>query len=296
MRVSIVGYGAVSEIHAQQLRSRGDVQLTAICGPSFEKAAAFAEVHGFERAVTRLEDALDSCDALIVTSPSPCHFEQGKAALQRGVPVLIELPACSSVQEAENLGSLSGESGAVVQCAHTSRYLTPYLRLGWWIEEGRLGVIRQIHYFRCIPPRVRNWTDDAMRHHAAHPLDLFLHWFGEVKPAGFARFPEDSAPQDVVLVGHAGETILTIAVSYTARIPEVRMTVIGDRHTVATDGFSYIESDCAEISWQGDGQEVYERAIRDQDRAFLNCCRAGTGGIPWSETSRLITSIEGFRN
>jgi 2-hydroxy-4-carboxymuconate semialdehyde hemiacetal dehydrogenase len=289
IRVAIAGYGAVAAIHARRLEL--PAQATAVFGPNKEKAERFAAAHGIPNAVTSWEAALESADAAIICSPSPCHYEQARAALEAGLHVLVELPACDGLAEARKLHALALKLGLRLHCAHTSRHLAPYARLGLWLSEGVLGAIEQVYYLRSIPPRKRSWTDDALLHHAGHPLDLFLNWFGALRPLSCAAHPQARQAQNLAVLGEleSGAPV-TVAISYTARVPEVRMTLAGSSHTVLTDGFSYIRSDLADLCWEGDGEDTYERAIQEQDRAFL----AGAG-VPWDETVRLAALIDDFR-
>lgn len=284
--VAILGYGAVASIHARRLRRSGAADLVAVFGPREDKARRFADAHGIPNAATTLEQAFAAADAAIICSPSPRHYEQAHAALEAGLRVLVELPPCETLAEAESLRSLGG-----VACAHTSRYLEPFVRIGAWIREGTLGRIEQIHYLRSIPPRQRSWQDDALLHHAEHPLDLLLHWFGSVRPLGCAALPERRGAQNLaVLAALENGAPVSMAISYTARIPEARLTIAGSSHTVITDGFSYIRSDCADLEWKGNGEETYERAIEEQDGAFLR-----GSGVQWEETVRVTALVEEFR-
>lgn len=293
MRVALIGYGAVAAVHAGGLS--GSTELVTICGPDEQKAKAFARLHNIPHADTELRNALDRSDAAIICSPSPLHFSQGMETLKCGINVLIELPACASIPEAEVLSALAVSNRLVLQCAHTSRYLEPYRRIAPWIQSGALGEIRHVHYIRCILPRVRSWADDALLHHAQHPLDLFLHWFGAVEPLGCAANPSIPGAQDMSLLGSVyGKVPVTISISYSSRLPELKMTIIGSKHTIATDGFTYIASDDCSIRWQGDEQKTYESAIQEQDIGFLNACRNGDSGIPWSETMKLTSCMREF--
>ena len=294
MRLTLAGYGAVAAIHARRLRARG-VEMHAVYGPSLPKAHDFAAAHGFPIAVCDFEPALEGADAVIVCSPSAAHYGQAMAAVSRSVATLVELPACGSLEECTALSAAARASGAILQCAHSSHYLFPYRLIGSWIAAGSLGGIRGIYYTRTVPSRGRSWSDDALLHHAAHPLDLFLHWFGALRPLGCAAAPAVPGPQDVAMVAALpGGSPASIAVSYTARLASVRMTVCGADHTVVTDGFSRIESDAPEFQWSGDERETYEQAIEDQDLAFLDACRTGCGGVSWEVTMRLQQYLEAF--
>ncbi len=266
MRVAIVGYGAVAGVHMRGLRHSRTAEVVSVSGPNPEKARRFADLHGIPSVAS-----IAPADVAIICSPSPWHCEQARAALEAGLHVLVELPACETPDQARQLGRLASERGLMLACAHTSRYLGPYERLEGWIREGRLGAIEQVHYLRVIPPRQRSWTDDALLHHAEHPLDLFLKWFGSLRALACAALPSAVGAQNLALIAELpGGAPVSVAISYTARIAEVRMTVAGSEHTVITDGFSFIRSDAAELCWQGDGEETYECAVEAQDAAFLD--------------------------
>jgi 2-hydroxy-4-carboxymuconate semialdehyde hemiacetal dehydrogenase len=293
MRVALIGYGAVAAIHARALSK--SAEFVAVCGPDEKKAEAFARLHDIPHADTQLERALARSEAAIITSPTPLHFHQAVDTLKSGVNVLIELPACASPLEAETLSALAISNQLELQCAHTSRYLEPYRRMEPWIQSGALGEIRHVHYIRSMTPRQRSWVDDALLHHAQHPLDLFLHWFGSVQPLGCAAHPGVPGAQDLSLLASIYDKVpVTISISYSSRLPELKMTIIGTEHTIATDGFTYIASDEPGFRWQGDEQRVYETAIEEQDMAFLNACYSGNGGIPWTETMNLTRCVQAF--
>ncbi len=296
MRVAIIGCGAVASTHAARLRSAG-IRIVAVCGSTFEKAQSFAAAYDIESAAPDLDAALDGAEAAIIASPSPYHYEQALRAVERGAHVLVELPPCASLEEAERLARAAARANVVLECSHTSRWLEPYRRLGSWIREGRIGDLRQVHYIRCLQRSPRSWTDHALLHHAAHPLDLFLDWFANLEPLACAASPCNAPPQDVSLLARLrNRAPMTIAISYSARQSQTRMTLIGDAHTVITDGFSFIESDDSALAWRGNATAIYEQAIGDQDLAFLNGCESGSGGVPWSETLRMMQYMESFQD
>ena len=73
------------------------------------------------------------------------------------------------------------------------------------------------------------------------------------------------------------------------------MVVVGVKHTLETDGFSYVRSDLAEINFSGDEHDVYEGAIAAQDRHFLEACRGNDTYIPWTQTEDLMRMIQRFQ-
>jgi predicted dehydrogenase len=133
-------------------------------------------------------------------------------------------------------------------------------------------------------------VDDAVLHHAAHHVDLLLDWFGSLAEVACVTHPSAHRAQDGELSGRLDNGApVNISVSYTSRIRETRLTIVGSDHTISTDGFSFIESDHAAFQWRGDEQESYEAAVAAQDRAFLEA-----GGVRWEDTMRLAQCLDRF--
>ncbi len=296
IKVAIIGCGAVGSIHAANLTRNRDVELTAVYSPNPEKASAFAEVHGIQRIGRSVADAVAEADVAIVCSPSELHFQQTRECLEAGVHTLVELPPCAQVSEAEELGDLARKEGRRLGCAHTARYLLPYAIIHDNLQEGVIGEIREVNYVRHHNLRVRSWTDNALLHHAAHPIDLLIDWCGGLAPIAGVALPSATAAQTVSILGklpNGGPTAITV--TYASRLPHTRMLIVGEEHTVETDGFSYLRSDLAELQFQGIEQAVYEQAVRDQDTAFLGACQGKNGFVDWVETVKLVRTVNQFQ-
>jgi predicted dehydrogenase len=296
IRVAMIGYGAVASIHAAQLASRPDVKLTAVYGSDPERARCFAGRFGAHIVASTVEEAVSAADAAIVCSPSSLHFEQAQACLRAGRHTLVELPPCGEVREAEELGRIACQQNVLLGCAHTSRYLAPYVRIRAALQSGLLGDIQEISYIRYPQLQPRSWTDNALVHHAAHVIDLVMHWCGGLEPLACIAFPHASSAQSVSLVATLpGGKSLTAAISYGAKLPVSRMVVVGAKHTMETDGFGYLRSDLEEMQFTADDRDVYEQAIAAQDLHFLEACRGNGTYIPWVETEDLVQMIQRFQ-
>lgn len=291
--VGIVGYGSVAAVHARRLSRLPEARLLAVCGPDLDRARRFAGTHQIPHATRELDTLLELVEAVVIASPSPVHSEQTRCCLQAGRHTLVELPPCRDSQEARELKRAAGDR--VLGCAHTSRFLAPYRKVRAWIREGRLGEIEQVNYLRVLEPRRRSWQDNAFFHHAAHPVDLLLEWFGEIHPQACLLRPSLAEAREAALLACLpGQVPALVSVSYHGAYPVSRMLVVGRCHSVETDGFSWLRSDLPELDWQGDPQQEYEEAIAQQDRAFLQACLGGEEGVGWEETERLLRTLEGF--
>jgi len=296
IRVAMIGYGAVGSIHAAKLKKEPDVQWVSVYGPKREKASSFAATHGIQRACDSIAEAVSGADAAMICSPSPAHFEQARECLEHGVHTLVEMPPCENAAEAAELGSLARRYGVKLGCAHTSRFVAPFARVKKSIESGVLGEILEINYARYHKLRERSWTDNALLHHAAHPIDLLFYWCGGIEPKGCVALPDVRLPRTVSVLGKlpSGGAV-TITVSYASRIHHIRMMIVGEKHTIETDGFSYANSDLQELEFRGDEKETYEEAIHLQDIEFIRACQGNGNFVSWDETVKVLQAIDGFR-
>jgi 2-hydroxy-4-carboxymuconate semialdehyde hemiacetal dehydrogenase len=292
----MVGHGGVGAIHAARLRGEPDVELVTVFGVEREPAKQFASANAIPHVSETLAEAVSLAEAAIICSPSPVHFEQARECLSGGVHTLVEMPPCETTQEAEELAELARTQEVRLSCAHTSRYLVPYSRIEASLRANELGAIQEVHYVRHHRLRERAWTDDALLHHAAHPIDLLIHWFGGLVPLACVAVPQVRNAQTVALLGKLPNGApATVSVTYASRLPHVRMHIVGDRHTLETDGFSYIRSDLDSLQFNGEEQALYEKAVHDQDLDFLRSCRGERGGVAWQEAMRLIKTVNRFQ-
>lgn len=295
MRVAMIGCGAVASVHAASMARQSDVELAAVCSPEREEAARFAARFGVPKVVTSLKEAIAVANVAIICSPSAAHFEQAKECLYAGCHVLSELPPCNDLIEAEELGAIAQRKGALLGCAHTSRYLEPYARIQTALSAGRIGEIQEVSYVRYPRLRPRAWADNALMHHAAHPIDLVLRWCGVLHPVACSAFPNTSSAQSVsVLATLPSGRPFAATISYGARMSIGKMVVVGTMHTVETDGFTFLHSDLEDLHFLGDEREVYERAIMTQDMEFIGACQGKNLYISWAETEELMRTIHRF--
>jgi predicted dehydrogenase len=296
MKIAMIGAGAVASIHAAGLRNIPGVELISVYHPDPDKASRFASIHGIRDVSSSMDQAIASAAVAIICSPSGQHFEQARECLVAGVHTLIELPPCVDASQAQVLGELATKRGITVGCAHTSRYLLPYARIKAGLRNGLIGEVLEVSYVRHHQLSARSWTDNALLHHAAHPIDLLIDWCGGLRAVGCIARPHSSVAQAVSILGqlpNGGPA--SIVISYASHLQQTRMLVVGTQHTVETDGFSYIHSDLPELRMQAVEQEVYEQAVCNQDMEFLGACQGTCGYVGWTETVKLVRAVSQFR-
>jgi predicted dinucleotide-utilizing enzyme len=93
-RIGVIGAGWwVTENHLPILEKREDVELVAICRRNRTELERVKERFGFKLATDDYGELLDApLDGVMVTSPHHLHFEHARAALKKGLHVLVEKP------------------------------------------------------------------------------------------------------------------------------------------------------------------------------------------------------------
>jgi predicted dehydrogenase len=144
LRVGVVGVGSLGFHHARLLRTLPGV---ALIGVHDRRPARLAEV-STELELAPFEDMdalLERCEACVIAVPTEAHERVARAALGRGVHVLIEKPIASSLAEADRILDAAEATGALVQIGHIERFngalraCEPYLEAPLFVESHRLA-------------------------------------------------------------------------------------------------------------------------------------------------------------
>lgn len=108
MRIGVLGQGSIGRRHAHNLRSLGHEVLTHD-----------PELGGD---VGSEEDLLAGADAVVIASPTSEHARQARAAVQAGVPSLVEKPLAENAADAEGVAALAIEREVVLGVAMNLRF------------------------------------------------------------------------------------------------------------------------------------------------------------------------------
>ena len=119
LRFLLSGPGLIGKQHARLIMSHPDCSLAAIVAPRSLKNETFAREHraGF---FSDLDEALrcEHFDAVIISSPNPCHYDQAVACIENGIPVLVEKPITDRLDHAQRLVELAEGAKVPVLVGH----------------------------------------------------------------------------------------------------------------------------------------------------------------------------------
>lgn len=138
-RIAIIGAGVIGKRHLAAIDACPDIDLAAICDP-FPAAQDLADARGvaWHRDVGAML-AEETPDGVVVATPTEHHLDPALAALHAGVHVLVEKPITATLEEADRLVTLSGETGRHVLVGHHRRYYACVHEAREIVRNGGLG-------------------------------------------------------------------------------------------------------------------------------------------------------------
>jgi len=168
--------------HLRILASRPDVRLAAVADPipaALDAATADTDAQGFAEPLAMLAEV--DLDAVVIAAPTTAHYPLVLAAIERGVPVLVEKPLAATPDEAMEILRAARARGVPVQVGHVERFNPAVIELGRLLDGGWLSTVYAIASRRAgpFPARIRDVgvTVDL----ATHDVDI-LSWIAAERP------------------------------------------------------------------------------------------------------------------
>ncbi len=158
-------------------------ELIACCDMQENLAKRNARVFGFERSYTNHLEMIEKEDLDCVIAVMRPKDQPGVAidCLNAGLPVLVEKPPTTNLQDAYAIKHACDRSGKSVMVAFMKRFSEPYLQAKAMIEDAGFGPLTsyeaRYNYSRYASPD----TYDFLNAFSCHHLDLARFFMGEVE-------------------------------------------------------------------------------------------------------------------
>ena len=147
--------------HARVLGGLHEFELVAVVDPDAPRGEAVAALAGGEYAPT-VEALPDDIAAVVLAAPTPLHEAMGVALLDRGIDLLVEKPAASTVEGVQRLSDAAHSTGRILMVGHIERFNPAYLGLARFLDDPI-----HLEFTRVGPFSPRVGTDVV--------LDLMIH-------------------------------------------------------------------------------------------------------------------------
>lgn len=184
MRYAVIGSGNMGQEHIRNLQLLPGAAVVALADPDAgmrERAAALAG--GGVRVFADHKELLAAggVDALIIASPNHTHHAVLMDALATALPILVEKPLCTTVEDCDAVIAKAAGRRAPVWVAMEYRYMPPVARLIDEVRRGTIGTLRMLaireHRFPFLQ-KVGDWnrfarnTGGTMVEKCCHFFDL----------------------------------------------------------------------------------------------------------------------------
>lgn len=121
LKLGVVGVGALGRHHARILASFPDVELVAVAEPNEAQGRSVAEACHCEW-VADYQSLLPRVEAVSIVVPTFLHRKVAVDFLQRGIPVLVEKPIASTLDDGQAILTTATSHSAPVQVGHIERF------------------------------------------------------------------------------------------------------------------------------------------------------------------------------
>lgn len=167
IRAGVVGYGLAGRVfHCPFLEASPEFSVDFIATKDSGRRAQAQKEHPGVQIVDDANELLEHAselDLVVLASPPSVHLEQGLAALERGLAVVVDKPFAPSVEAAERLMGKAREAGRPLMVFQNRRWDGDFLTVRKIVESGRLGEVYQFEssFEHWAPQADDRWKDQT---------------------------------------------------------------------------------------------------------------------------------------
>ncbi|MFD5933638.1 Gfo/Idh/MocA family oxidoreductase [Streptomyces sp. NPDC060333] len=250
LRVGLVGYGlAGSVFHAPLVSATEGLVLDTVVTSDPDRQAQAREAHPGIR-IAESPDALWSggdgtppVDLVVIAAPNKTHVTLATAALDAGVPVVVDKPLAATAAEARELAALADRTGTFLSVFQNRRWDNDFLTVRRLIADGELGEVQRFEsrFERWRPQLKGGWRESGRPEElggllydlGSHVVDQALVLFGPAvrvyAEADVRRRGAEADDDTFIAITHAGGVRSHLYVSATTAQLGPRFRVLGSR-------------------------------------------------------------------
>jgi len=168
IRYAIIGTGMMGQEHIRNIALLENTSVSVICDPDQsmrDESLAIAEQLGNKNITVACSptdiDLAKLADALVIVSPNHTHHPLLKELLPLEIPILVEKPLCTTLEDTKEIVSAMKNRRAPVWVAMEYRYMPPTSRLIKEIQSNRIGNLQMLsiqeHRYPFLP-KVGDWN------------------------------------------------------------------------------------------------------------------------------------------
>lgn len=243
LRVGIAGYGLAGRyFHAPLLKGCGFQVAAVLTSNDVRKSHALEDFPGTAVVTTMQQLLSHDLDLVVVASANLVHAEQAAAALNAGIPVVVDKPMGRNFEETQSIVELSNKLGVPVSTFFNRRWDSDALTIKKVIASGALGHIHRMDSrFERFRPEVNkdSWRENMSAEDGGgqlldlqpHLISTAIDWFGKCElVTATVRSIRGAADDDSVLVvRHDNGVMSYLSASAVVGAPGPRIRILGSK-------------------------------------------------------------------
>lgn len=184
VRYGVIGTGMMGHEHIRNLVRIPGCAVTAYADPSSEQRWWTRQLLGEGSGAEEYADPREllrkaPVDVVLVCSPNHTHAEVLEGVFEAGLPVLVEKPLCTTVEDARRVAERAARHPGLFWVGMEYRYMPPVARLVEEVRKGTAGRLRMLaireHRFPFLP-KVGDWNRFA-RYTGGTLVEKCCHFF-----------------------------------------------------------------------------------------------------------------------
>ena len=244
LRVAIIGYGLAGRVfHAPLITATRGLAVASVVTSSPERQAQVARDHPQARTLSSAERLWerDDHDLVVIATPNGTHAALASAAIDHGLPVVVDKPLAVTASRAEQLVAHAQRAGVLLTVFQNRRWDSDHLTLRRLLQGGHLGnVIRyESRFERWRPsPKPGSWRETLPADEGggllldlgSHLVDQALTLFGAVTHVYAEVDARRGLPADddvFIALRHGSGTVSHLRASAVTGAPGPRLRVLG---------------------------------------------------------------------
>lgn len=146
MRIGVLGAGHIAGSTAPTMAALKEVECYAVASRLLEKAEAFAQRFGFQKAYGSYEAMLEDpkVELVYVATPHSHHYEHMMMCLERGKSVLCEKAFTMNAKQARKIRDYAHARGLFVAEAIWTRYMPSRTMIDELLASGIIGKVNTL--------------------------------------------------------------------------------------------------------------------------------------------------------
>lgn len=243
LRVGIAGYGLAGRyFHAPLLKGCGFEVVAIQTGNSDRSTHAQQDFPNTKVVPTIDQLVANELDLVVVASANLVHAEHALAAINAGIPVVVDKPMGRTFAETELIINAGKEAGVPVSTFFNRRWDSDALTIKKVLASGTLGDIHRIdsRFERFRPDlNAASWRENMSASDGGgqlldlqpHLISTAIDWFGKAElVTATVRSLRGGADDDSVLVlRHESGTISYLSASAVVGAPGPRIRILGTK-------------------------------------------------------------------